>query len=56
MMITLKLQIKENPADDKDIEVKLITPKDVSKATEQEQGLAKWVVERINELFEKKGN
>lgn len=55
-MVTLKLQIKENPKDDKDIEVKLITPKDLSKTTEQEQGLAKWLVERINELFEKKGN
>lgn len=55
-MIVLKLQIKENPKDDKDMEVKLITPKDVSKSTEQEQALAKWTVEKINEIFEKKGN
>ena len=55
-MITLKLQIKENPKDEKDLQVKLITPKDLKDSTEQEQGLAKWLVEKINELFEKKGN
>ena len=55
-MISLKLEVKQNPKDEKDMQVKLITPKDVSKSTEQEQALAKWIVERINELFEKKGN
>ena len=55
-MVTLKINIKENPENDKNIEVKLVTPKDLSKSTEQEQGLAKWLVEQINELFEKKGN
>lgn len=55
-MVTLKINIKENPEDNKNIEVKLVTPKDLSKSTEQEQGLAKWLVEQINELFEKKGN
>ena len=54
-MITLKLQIKENPKDDKDIEVKLITPKDLKGSTEQEQGLAKWLVESINNMFNKEG-
>ena len=55
-MVTLKLEIKGNPKDDKDIQVKLITPKDISKSTEQEQEIAKWLVEQINEIFEKKGN
>lgn len=55
-MVTLKINIKENPEDDKNIEVKLVTPKDLSKSTEQEQRLAKWLVEQINDLFEKKGN
>ena len=55
-MITLKLQIKENPKDEKDLQVKLITPKDLKDSTEQEQGLAKWLVEEIDGLFEKKGN
>lgn len=55
-MVTLKINIKENPENDKNIEVKLVTPKDLSKSTEQEQGLAKWLVEQINDLFEKKGN
>ena len=54
-MVTLKLEVKENPKDDKDIQVKLITPKDLSKSTEQEQSIAKWLVESINGLFEKKG-
>ncbi len=55
-MVTLKINIKENPENDKNIEVKLVTPKDLSKSTEQEQSLAKWLVEQINDLFEKKGN
>ena len=55
-MLTLKLQIKENPKDPTNIEVKLIVPKDLKDSTEQEQSLAKWTVEQINELFEKKGN
>ena len=55
-MITLKLQVKEDPKDEKKIEVKLITPKDLKGSTEQEQGLAKWLVEKINDMFEKKGN
>lgn len=54
-MVTLKIQVKENPDKENDMLVKLITPKDLTKATDQEQGLAKWLVERINELFEKKG-
>lgn len=55
-MLTLKLQIKENPKDPSNIEVKLIVPEDLGKSTEQEQALAKWTIEQINELFEKKGN
>lgn len=55
-MVTLKVEVKENPKDDGKMEVKLVTPKDISKATEQEKGVAKWLVEQINELFEKKGN
>ena len=55
-MVTLKINIKENPENDKNIEVKLVTPKYLSKSTEQEQSLAKWLVEQINDLFEKKGN
>lgn len=55
-MIVLKLEVKENPKNDNKLEVKLITPKDISKSTEQEQGVAKWLVEQINEIFEKKGN
>lgn len=55
-MLTLKLQVKENPKDPTNIEVKLIVPKDLGNSTEQEQALAKWTIEKINEIFEKKGN
>ena len=55
-MVNLKIQVKEDPKDSNHVEVKLITPKDLKNSTEQEQSLAKWIVEKINEMFEKKGN
>ena len=55
-MVTLKIQVKEDKSKENAMEVKLITPKDLSKSSNEEQALAKWLVERINELFEKKGN
>lgn len=54
-MITLKIQVKENPDKENDMLVKLITPKDLTKSTDQEQALAKWIVEQVNEMFNKKG-
>ena len=53
-MITLKIKVKQD--DDNKMEVKLETPKDLSKSTDEEQALSKWIVEKINEMFEKKGN
>ena len=52
-MVTLKIQVKENPDKENDMLVKLITPKDLTKSTDQEQALAKWIVEQINEMFNK---
>ena len=55
-MVTLKIQVKEDKSKENAMEVKLITPKDLTKSTPEEQALGKWIVEKINELFEKKGN
>lgn len=53
-MVTLKIQVKEDKTKENAMEVKLITPKDLSKSTSEEQQLAKWIVEKVNELFERK--
>lgn len=53
-MVTLKIQVKEDKTKENAMEVKLITPKDLSKSSDEEQALAKWIVEKVNELFERK--
>lgn len=53
-MVTLKIQVKEDKTKENAMEVKLITPKDLTKSTDEEQALAKWIVEKVNELFERK--
>lgn len=53
-MVTLKIQVREDKTKENAMEVKLITPKDLSKSTDEEQALAKWIVEKVNELFERK--
>lgn len=51
-MVTIKITINE-PEENK-LEVKLITPKNVDKATLGEKETAKFLVEKVNEIFKKK--
>ena len=47
----LKLRVEINQDSEEHIDVKMITPKDVSKNTEQEKATARFIVEKMEEIF-----
>lgn len=51
-MITIKIKVKEEK--DNHIDVRVEVPKDVSKSTQFEKDTSKYIVESLNNFFEKK--
>lgn len=50
-MITIKVTVKET--EENHAEVNVVVPKDIKNTTELEKDTGKFIVEKLNEIFEK---
>ena len=52
IMVELKIKVKEDTPEH--VDIKVVVPKNVDSATDNEKYWSKYVIDKLNEVFEKK--